>query len=688
MKNTLLNWFFGVLLAVLAPVATMAQGSATLKGTVKDAASGDALPGVNIVLQGTNQGTTTDANGAYALSLKAGSYQLAFRYLGYATQIQQVTAVEGQPLTLDVALSPSDYTMSEIVVTGSRAGGRSQIESPVPVDVIKLDQTLINAPQLDLNQLLTYLAPSFQANRQSASDETEHIDPASLRGMGPDQVLVLVNGKRRHTSSLVNTSGTFGRGTVGTDLSAIPAAAIDRIEILRDGAAAQYGSDAIAGVINIVLKSDTDAFTGIVSGGTHQAGDGETMQMSLNYGFKAGKSGFVNVTGQFSDRAMTNRATGDHTLNVYIPGFAYFGDADLEAADNAEIRRRGLTRDDFKFRVGEAAMRSASVFFNASLPLDEQGTEFYAFGGLSQKLGVGSPFRRLPQESQNVPAIYPNGFQPDTRSDILDRSMSAGVRGRVNGWLLDFNNTFGSNEFNFDITNTVNTTLGAASPTEFYTGGYYFSQNVSGISATKFFSEAFEGINVAAGAEYRIDRYQLTPGEEASWRNYGIVDTVINGRVQQVDVLGLPSGSRGFVGFRPSDAVTANRTNAAAYADVEVNFTKTFGNWRAPLRRLQRFWQYAQRQIGHPLLARQSDAARGIQHGLPRPFAPTDPLQQSINRLGKRATHRNRHVRQWQPRRPDFGDSQAKAGNFAKLEPRVYRAGPAQPFAYRRLLPD
>lgn len=575
MTNLLRLFKAGFLVVLLLLTGVAFAQNARIKGTITDAENNDPLPGVSVVVTGTKTGTAANVTGEYQLELAPGSYTLKFLFIGYAIRQEAITLAAGQQLELNVSLSPSLTMAGEVIVTGTRASGRSQLESPVPVDVIKVSDLNITAPQLDLNQLLTFVAPSFQANRQSSSDETEHIDPASLRGMGPDQVLVLINGKRRHTSSLVNTSGTFGRGSVGTDLSTIPTMAIDRIEILRDGAAAQYGSDAIAGVINIVLRSDTDALSGIATTGVHKAGDGDTYQMALNYGLKIGEKGFINVTGQFSDREFTNRATGDHTLNVYVPGFAYFGDAATEAADNAEIARRGKTRDDFRFRVGDAAMQTAATFFNASLPVSDE-TEIYAFGGLSNKQGRGAPFRRLPQEAQNVPAIFPDGFQPETVSDITDRSLSVGVRGKLKGWDVDFNNTFGSNRFDFGIVNTVNTTLGASSPTSFRSGGFYFSQNVTGMTFNRFYSGALAGINIATGAEYRVDHYRVFPGEEASWRNYGIIDTVINNRITQVDVMGLPPGSRGFVGFRPDDEVNAYRNNLALFADAEFNLSRQF----------------------------------------------------------------------------------------------------------------
>lgn len=570
-----LSMIFLAGLFLAAPLAGRAQQPATVEGTVIDKQSGAVLPGVNIRLVDSSRGTVTDEEGHYSLKIPAGEVQLTFSFVGYKSRTETLSdVVAGDQRTLDVALEPSYIAGGEVVVTGSRSGGRSKLKSAVPVDVISMDELDIQAPQVDVNQLLTYVAPSFQSTRQSAADEAEHMAPASLRGMGPDQVLVLVNGKRRHPSSIINLLGSK-RGTVGTDLSVIPTAAIDRIEILRDGASAQYGSDAIAGVINIILKKDTGTLTASTTAGIYKEGDGETVKANVNYGVELGDGGYLNITGSFTNRESTNR-TGNHDLHVYTPGFAYPLDDNPEAAraaDNAAIRAHGKTRDDFKFHIGNAGIQIASTFINAAVPVDEQGTEFYAFGGLSNKQGTGYPFRRLPVDAGNVPAVYPHGFQPLTKSSITDKSLTLGIRGELKGWRVDFSNTYGSNGFDFRLTNSVNASLGAASPTEFDVGGFFFSQNVTSLTFSKWFDEALSGINVALGSEFRVDNYSIHAGEEASWKNYGIGQVIVDGEIVRRDTLGRPGGSQGYPGFQPSDAVNADRTNIAAFADVEVNLT-------------------------------------------------------------------------------------------------------------------
>ncbi len=568
--------FFMIAVFSLVSQSAFAQQTATIEGKVVDQATGQEIPGVNIRILNSNRGTVTDRNGDYSLTVPVPEVDIQFSYVGYENRTETLSGLTaGEEVTLNINLVSSLISGGEVVVTGSRTGGRSNLESAVPVDIFTMDDLDIQSPQVDLNQLLTYVAPSFQSNRQSSADESEHIAPASLRGMGPDQLLVLVNGKRRHTSSLVNLLGG-GRGSVGTDLSVIPTAAIDRIEVLRDGAAAQYGSDAIAGVINIILKEGTGTLTANATAGVYKEGDGETAKTNLNYGFQLGDDGYLNVTGSFTNRESTNR-TGDHALHVYTPGFAYPLDSNPEQAranDNAVIAQNGKTRDDFKFHIGSAGMQIGATFFNAALPVGDQGTEIYAFGGLSNKQGTGYPFRRLPVDNGNVPEIYPHGFQPLTKSSITDRSITTGVRGTLGDWNVDFSNSYGSNQFDFRVVNSVNASLGASSPTAFDVGGFFFSQNVTGLTFTRLFDQALSGVNVAFGSEFRVDNYGINAGDEASWRNYGIVDSVSNGLVVgQVDTLGKPGGSQGYPGFRPSDEVDTDRTNIAAFADVEVNIT-------------------------------------------------------------------------------------------------------------------
>lgn len=523
-----------------------------VSGTITDA-EGEPLFGVNVTEKGTNRGTITDFDGNYAISVTSETGYLVFSYVGYTTQ---EVSINGKSL-INVTLQEG-LTISGVEIVGSRSLNRSAIETPVAIDIIDI-QSITNATgQLDINQLLQYSAPSFNANRQSGADGADHIDPATLRGLGPDQTLVLINGKRRHQSSLINIFGSRGRGNTGTDLNAIPTAAIERIEVLRDGASAQYGSDAIAGVINIVLKSTVNEFSGNINAGANNAKppsdvdvlndknyDGQSVQINGNYGFPVADNGFVNVTMDYLSKDHTNRPADPSKFDIYRRQF------------------------------GEAAADNFGAYFNARVPIGVT-SGFYAFGGVNYRNTDAYAWTRDPDSDRNIPAIYPNGFDPHITSIITDKSVSAGVRTKIKSWDVDFSNTFGVNRFHYIIDKTLNASLLEASPTRFDAGGHQFSQNTTGLNFSQFYPNTMAGVNVAFGAEYRIDNYQIFAGEEGSYRNYGVIDSVINGKVVPVDVLARPAGSQGFPGFQPSNEVNEFRTNLAAYVDGEFDFSRNF----------------------------------------------------------------------------------------------------------------
>ena len=574
--------------------AQTVQYNGQVTGKVTDS-SGMPLPGVTVAAKGTSNGTYTNGTGEYSINAKSGDV-LVFSFIGYESTEVGVGSSE-----VNVVLQESTSSLDEIIVTGTRSGGRTRIETPVPVDVIDMKNLIESGPQVNLNQILNYVAPSFSSNTQTISDGTDHIDPASLRGLGPDQVLVLINGKRRHTSSLVNVNGTFGRGSVGTDLNTIPTASIERIEILRDGAAAQYGSDAIAGVINIVLKKTTGTISGsVTSGGNltatehlapNQANrmDGKQLQFAMNYGIPLGnKGGFINMTGSFDNRGFVNRMkeyTGQIFAGYNNPN--YTGNPKDDITDQ-ELSRRGLTRSDFNMRVGQSALRGASMMANASLPMGNN-FEFYAFGGLSARTGNSAGFYRLPFQERTVTDIYPNGFLPEINSKINDQSIAFGIKGEAAGWNVDFSNTFGKNSFLYLITNTLNASMELASPTSFDAGGFSFIQNTSNFDLSRKVDVA-NGLNIALGLEHRYENYVITAGEEASYANYGLASEyqVGNETVLIPDLKGpintifgpngaaRPGGAQVFPGFSPENALDARRNSVGVYADLELDVTNKF----------------------------------------------------------------------------------------------------------------
>lgn len=460
--------------------------------------------------------------------------------------------------------------IEDVVIVGNRNVKRTKVETPVPVDIISIEKIQKSSPQITVQELLNYVIPSFNSVKQTSSDGTEHIDPVSLRGMGPDQVLVLVNGKRRHTTSLVNYQNTVGNGSVGTDLGTIPVIAIDRIEVLRDGAAAQYGSDAIAGVINIILKKNVGG-TASLNYGISGRNDGETYQAGANYGTSLGKKdGYINLSLQLSHKGKTTR-TQNHNLDIFGDNFAYdFADDPdaARAADDEIIRQRGLSRDDFNFQIGDAQIRQAQLFVNTEYPVNDQ-FKIYSFGGFSIKEGQGFGFRRLPSEtSNNVYSIYPNGFQPTLGSKIYDISYAVGAKYNTNNWFFDLSNTFGSNTFSYDVSNTVNASLGAKSPTSFKAGSHSFLQNTINLDVSK----NINNFNIAFGGEFRFEQYDIKAGEEASYARYDI-----NGNIavpgSTVPVIGA-GGSQSFIGFSPDNALSKSRHSTAVYADVSYDLDK------------------------------------------------------------------------------------------------------------------
>ncbi|MDI5887959.1 TonB-dependent receptor [Flavobacterium yafengii] len=608
-----------------------------IKGRVVDE-KGESLPGVTILVKGTTKGTTTDIDGNYTISAEIGDV-LQFSYVGLETKSVTVTGT-----TLNVTLTGSGETLQDVVVIGSRNPTRTVTESAVPIDVISMKEIASQGAQVNLNQILNMVAPSFTSNTQTVADGTDHIDPAQLRGLGPDQVLVLINGKRRHTSSLVNINGSPGRGSVGTDLNAIPAFAIEKIEVLRDGASAQYGSDAIAGVININVKKNTNKLEVNLFGGgnlskganDHDGGfDGGNYQLDLNYGTSLGKEkSFINATGSFQLRDATSRAkdvTGTlfngynaveqraaeagtninalfgnitntpnttqilTTIKQYAPSVSYFTGAQQTAilgatsisqmqtalnfdATAGELAYRGLERKNFNMRVGQSSLQSAQFFLNAAYPINDK-LEAYAFGGTSYRNGEAAGFYRRPNQARSYTGLYLNGFLPEIHSTINDVSVAAGLRGMLfENWNFDLSNTFGKNAFDYNIENTVNASLRENSATEFDAGGLAFSQNTTNFDMNRKF-DVLKGLNVAFGAEYRHENFQINAGEPDSYNQYDINGGVVTGttaaNIRVTDFFGAarPGGAQVFPGFRPANAIDKDRNSVALYTDLELDVT-------------------------------------------------------------------------------------------------------------------
>ena len=561
------------LTALFGLLCTFAWAQNTITGTIKDV-DGTLLPGVNIVQKGTVKGTTSDFDGKYSITVSDDAV-LVFSYIGFE---QQEVAVNGKS-QIDVTMA-SGVQLSEVQIVGSRSPKRTVTDTPVAIDIIDVAEVSTQSGQLEVNQLLQYAAPSFNANKQSGSDGADHIDPASLRGLGPDQTLVLINGKRRHQSSLINIFGTRGRGNTGTDLNAIPVTSIKRIEVLRDGASAQYGSDAIAGVINIVLKDKTDSVEGSVGYGFYNTNaDGD---------FGTDPYGLWNTDGYRLDTERDGNAIGKDksfdggSVKVGVNYGVALGDNGGYANFTTEyINKNKTLRPGFEFRkgFGEAAIEGLNLFANVAYPVSDK-TEIYAFGGRNYRDTDAYAFTRN-DGARVVTSIYPNGFTPRITSIITDNSVSVGVRSKSDsGWNMDLSNTYGKNFFHYYIKGTLNASLEDLSPTDFDAGGHSLDQNTINLDFSKYFDDVLAGMNIAFGAEYRTENFIIFAGEEGSYGTYDTTGRLIIDpatQTQPVDAASgdpRPGGSQGFPGYSPANEVDRSRSNVSLYLDTEFDLTE------------------------------------------------------------------------------------------------------------------
>ena len=476
-------------------------------------------------------------------------------FLAFAPAWSQETPAE--PPAAQAAPAPAqpaaDSGMASVVVLGSRSTARTALDSAAPVGLISGKDMAMAGP-VELGKLLQTLDPSFNFSTTFISDGTDIIRPATLRSLGPDQLLVLVNGKRRHQQALVNVQQTIGRGSAGTDINAIPMSAIQRIEVLRDGAAAQYGSDAIAGVINIVLKNQTNEtqLSGTVGGTTE--GGGELRQGSVNKGWTIGDGGYVNLTAEARYRGETNRA-GVDTLRVDPPRVTQ--------------------------RIGDSLAKDQYFWWNSAIPVASDG-EVYVFGGVSHRTGDSSGFYRSKGDGRNVPAVYPNGFLPNIRTTVKDASLAVGYRRDLpNEWKADFSVNHGRSELDFHEKETINVSywyepkpgggIYAESPLEADTGKLKFKQTTLNADLRGPLDVFGRKVNFATGFEWRRDGYAIDAGDPVSYQ-YGRTN---NPAIAIKDQTGgaAASGTQGFPGYTPGTAVDDARHNIALYADVEHNIT-------------------------------------------------------------------------------------------------------------------
>jgi iron complex outermembrane recepter protein len=529
-----------------------------IEGKVLDSQSDEPVTGAMLSVKNTPNAVYTDENGHFKIEVAENAKTLFVSGAGYQKQDVEISGS-----SMNIRLVEFSSLVIEIGVIGSRDQTKSQSDASVAVDIIPISDVMSKTGFVELNQIMQYASPSFNVNRQSGADLADHVDPSSLRGLGPDQVLFLVNGKRYHSSSIINVFGVRGRGNAGFDLNSIPASSVERIEVLRDGAAAQYGSDAVAGVINIVLKENQTGTSGSIGYGTNMTGYGS----SLNY------ENFGKIIPSTTDGGMLN-ANVTHGFKLGNGNLSVTADYLSKGRTLRPNNEIAFPDKNYRNGAGDAAINTTSLFFSGHFPLAKG--EIYTFGGYSHRKTDSYLWTISPDDTtRNVFEIYPNGLNPHLVSTIGNLTTTVGYKTKVKGWDMDFGNTYGFNSVSIENQNSLNPSLLTQSPTNFKNGAFKLLQNSTDIDFSRKFKNVMQGLNVAFGAEYRIEKYKIEAGEEASWKTYDnptfqLTDPATGDTYDATKV----GTSQGFPGFRPSQAVEAHRSNLSLYVDAELDVTK------------------------------------------------------------------------------------------------------------------
>jgi iron complex outermembrane receptor protein len=478
------------------------------------------------------------------------------------------------PVTAQSAAAP-DGLSEEVVVTGTRVGNRTALESVAPIDVVS-SESFRNVGVAEVTQALSLSLPSYNFPRPGLADGTDTVRPATLRGLSPDETLVLVNGKRRHSAALINVNGTVGRGAAMVDLNTIPTAMLSSVEVLRDGASAQYGSDAIAGVINLRLREERDGGEASLSYGVRDTSydilagaapagagwavprnlsrsmtDGETLTVSVWKGLPLGANGFVTVAAEYRDQEHTERGGFDVRQQYPLVGGAF--------------DPRELTINRFNSWYGEPELEQKSLFVNSGYSLSN-GATLYGWASYQIRDVRSAGFIRRAADDRNIISIYPDGFLPIIAPEVNDYSAAAGIRWNAGEWDMDTSLVYGLNDMEFRVENSLNRSRAPTSQTEFDAGGFDYDQVVFNISGVRGIDFGFSSpVNVAIGVEARRESFSITAGEQASWDNGG---------ARLPDGTPAPSGAQVFPGFRPQNEVDESRTAVGAYVDLETRFAE------------------------------------------------------------------------------------------------------------------
>ena len=560
MRNQFMKTMF-MMLVLAAPIVLFAQF--TVSGSVTDG-SNSPLSGVTVKLRNSNKGTSTDNDGKFTIAVPGTKGVLEFSYVDF---LPQTLSVDAGSSNVTVKLTAGNSNLGEVIVVGSRSLPRSSATTPLPVDNFD-SKTLKTTGQISFDKALQYRVPSFNTVNTPVNDASTLLDPYEIRNLGPSRTLVLINGKRKNLSSLLYVQFSPGRGETGADLSAIPTDAIKRVEILRDGASAQYGSDAIAGVMNVILKDKFEYSSLTLNSGITGKGDGGNYGLSYNSGANFAQKGFFNYTVDFSQQ---NNAVRSGIIDVPTE-IATFGDPSLPLTDptNKAIIDYLKVYPTGKNTNGTGEITAAKFNYNLGVPMGDHG-QFYSNAAFVVKKVKSNANYRTPYWRTDAGLLHkripgaPNytggndplyegylGYQPTFEGDLFDYNATFGIKNENNGWKQDVSITTGGNQQLYSVENTVNRSLGTASPTAFKPGGFRFTNIVGNYDVSK---SVAENVSVAFGSEIRKETFTIIAGDTASYSG---------------------QGANSFPGIRAENATTNSRFNFGAYADASWDITKDF----------------------------------------------------------------------------------------------------------------
>ena len=625
MKSRIL--LIGALVALAFPGLAAAQG--TLRGTITVAGTGTAIVGAQVSLADLNMAASTVAGGGYEITgIPAGTHEVEIRLIGFQTERRDVTITDGGTTRLDLALTEVAIELGGLVAVGTRAQPRTVTESPVPVDVIGTPE-LVNQGDVDFANVIRNVVPSFNVNIQPISDAATFARPANLRGLAPDHTLMLVNGKRRHRTAVITWYGNgLSDGSQGPDIAVIPGLALEQAEVLRDGASAQYGSDAIAGVMNFVLRNDRSGGSIEVKTGGNLIGqtsapfdqgsipgDGEMYTVSGNFGLPLGETGFLNLTGEYGNSWPTDRSLQRDDATALI------ADGNTSVRNPAQIWGSPQIHDELKLWANMGYVFGDNQFYSHGNFVSKQVEGGFYFRNPGDRSGVfstsnadgeqillvgdmldaqdgvldgsaGCPEVRVDPATGVVldkaaqqqvlgndncftfQKMFPGGFTPQFGSNVTDASAVAGLKGVSGDLTWDASAAWGKSNMDFYMYNTVNASLGKDQPcappdkelsfvvpdqdcTPWFHPGIYDQQETNfNLDLSYAYSEM---VNIAGGAEFRNERFEIVPGDRPSW---------VEGPLA---AQGFTTGSNGFTGFGPLTEGVWNRNNFAGYVDVEFS---------------------------------------------------------------------------------------------------------------------